>query len=211
MLRVHFISLDVGGGSVRNDTPSALSRIPLRWMIRQCFQCNTGIIFDAIMLQQLGLAIYLDDNTGEPTLAHTTRRLPAEYHTRSPHERNKNMFFAILQLIWAFLTYPFFRFLALLRLATRHPSQHTHIAKPSKFKRKVMPARHDPSSYKLQYHDHDSACKHEAEEERRDALSPLFDQLNASWSWHILEWIPQRVKKQKAIARGWEKGGYHWV
>lgn len=180
-------------------------------MIRQCFECKTGMIFDAVMLQQLGLAIYLDDNTGEPALVDKIERLPAEYRKCTQRERNKNMFFAILRLIWAFLTYRFFILLSLLRLARRHPARHTHVSKRSKFKRKVLPARHDPSSCKLQYHDRDEACKHEAEEERKDALSPLYDQLNAAWIWHILEWMPQKVKKQKAIARGWEKGGYHWV
>ncbi|KAJ6568236.1 hypothetical protein DFH09DRAFT_1080637 [Mycena vulgaris] len=46
---------DVGGGSVQNDTRHSLARIPLRWMIRECFQAQTRIIFDAQHLQELGL------------------------------------------------------------------------------------------------------------------------------------------------------------
>ncbi|KAF7348055.1 hypothetical protein MSAN_01757900 [Mycena sanguinolenta] len=63
---------DVGGGSVRNDTRHCLARIPLRWMIRECFKvtflvftlqidvnqtpkADTGIMFDAQRLQELGL------------------------------------------------------------------------------------------------------------------------------------------------------------
>jgi hypothetical protein len=34
-----------------------LSRIPLRWMIRQCFACNTGIIFDTSSLADVGIDI----------------------------------------------------------------------------------------------------------------------------------------------------------
>ena len=48
---------DVGGGSVHNNTTHALARIPLRWIIRECFRCDTGIMFDAAMLQQIGLGL----------------------------------------------------------------------------------------------------------------------------------------------------------
>ena len=40
-----FLRVDTGGGSVRNGTRHTLARIPLRWMIRQCFLANTGIQF----------------------------------------------------------------------------------------------------------------------------------------------------------------------
>ncbi|KAJ7123421.1 hypothetical protein C8R44DRAFT_620488 [Mycena epipterygia] len=46
---------DVGGGSVKNDTRHCLARIPLRWMIRECFKADTGMIFDAQRLHELGL------------------------------------------------------------------------------------------------------------------------------------------------------------
>ena len=49
---------DVGGGSVRNGERHSLSRIPLRWMIRECFKVDTGIIFDAHMLKnEVGLDV----------------------------------------------------------------------------------------------------------------------------------------------------------
>lgn len=35
------VCLDVGGGSVPNDTPHSLARIPLRWMVRECFLAKT--------------------------------------------------------------------------------------------------------------------------------------------------------------------------
>ena len=41
-----------------NDTRYSLARIPLRWMIRECFKAKTGIIFDAHMLKyETGLSI----------------------------------------------------------------------------------------------------------------------------------------------------------
>jgi len=46
---------DIGGGSVPNDTRHSLARIPLRWMIRQCFLTNTGIRFHAELLKTVGL------------------------------------------------------------------------------------------------------------------------------------------------------------
>lgn len=47
--------LDVGGGSVVNGTPHTLARIPLRWMIRECFKADTGIMFISESLESLGL------------------------------------------------------------------------------------------------------------------------------------------------------------
>ncbi|TFK33616.1 hypothetical protein BDQ12DRAFT_766453 [Crucibulum laeve] len=46
---------DVGGGSVANETKPNLARIPLRWMIRECFKTDTGIMFSANGLQSVGL------------------------------------------------------------------------------------------------------------------------------------------------------------
>ncbi|KAF8878547.1 hypothetical protein BD779DRAFT_1447634 [Infundibulicybe gibba] len=45
---------DVGGGSVPNTTTTNLARIPLRWMIRECFKTNSGIIFDVEGLRDVG-------------------------------------------------------------------------------------------------------------------------------------------------------------
>ncbi|KAF5372302.1 hypothetical protein D9615_009237 [Tricholomella constricta] len=46
---------DVGGGSVDNGTPHTLARIPLRWMIRECFKADTGIMFISECLRNVGL------------------------------------------------------------------------------------------------------------------------------------------------------------
>jgi hypothetical protein len=48
---------DVGGGSMPNETRNVLSRIPLRWMLRQCFECDTGILFDTARLAEQGLDV----------------------------------------------------------------------------------------------------------------------------------------------------------
>ncbi|KAF5387220.1 hypothetical protein D9757_006835 [Collybiopsis confluens] len=46
---------DVGGGAVKNETRNSLARIPLRWMIRQCFKTGTGILFHRELLRKVGL------------------------------------------------------------------------------------------------------------------------------------------------------------
>lgn len=49
---------DVGGGAVKNEVRHKLSQIPLRWMIRQCFECNTGILFNTHRLAEEGLDVH---------------------------------------------------------------------------------------------------------------------------------------------------------
>ncbi|KAI0253198.1 hypothetical protein BJV78DRAFT_1372674 [Lactifluus subvellereus] len=48
---------DIGGGSVPNGTRNSLARIPLRWMIRQCFLKNTGIQFHRDSFKDIGLDV----------------------------------------------------------------------------------------------------------------------------------------------------------
>ena len=38
-----------------NETRHSLARIPLRWMIRECFKAKTGILFDTAFLYTIGL------------------------------------------------------------------------------------------------------------------------------------------------------------
>jgi len=46
---------DVGGGSVKNGTRHALANIPLRWMVRECFKTNSGILFNSKALREIGM------------------------------------------------------------------------------------------------------------------------------------------------------------
>ncbi|KAJ7146429.1 hypothetical protein C8R44DRAFT_837120 [Mycena epipterygia] len=46
---------DVGGGALPNSARNSLARIPLRWMIRQCFILKTGILFHCDMLRFVGM------------------------------------------------------------------------------------------------------------------------------------------------------------
>ncbi|PWN31518.1 uncharacterized protein FA14DRAFT_127492 [Meira miltonrushii] len=59
VLEVWFLGghADCGGGAVANDTRHMVSRIPLRWMLRQTFECNTGILFHTDVLAEHGLDV----------------------------------------------------------------------------------------------------------------------------------------------------------
>ena len=46
---------DVGGGAVANETRNSLARIPLRWMVRQCFLLNIGILFHRETFKLIGM------------------------------------------------------------------------------------------------------------------------------------------------------------
>ncbi|KAJ3566808.1 hypothetical protein NP233_g6769 [Leucocoprinus birnbaumii] len=70
---------DVGGGSVSNGIRPNLARIPLRWMIRQTFLTETGIMFSARGLRRIGLD--LDPNTYHPILQRPPAlELPSNTH-----------------------------------------------------------------------------------------------------------------------------------
>ncbi|CAO1625578.1 unnamed protein product [Parajaminaea phylloscopi] len=48
---------DVGGGAVSNSQRHMASRIPLRWMIRETFKCNTGLLYRTDVLVEHGMDI----------------------------------------------------------------------------------------------------------------------------------------------------------
>lgn len=50
---------DIGGGAVANEQRHKPSQIPLRWMIRQTFECNTGIIFHTHRLAEEGVDVHM--------------------------------------------------------------------------------------------------------------------------------------------------------
>ncbi|PSR72079.1 hypothetical protein PHLCEN_2v12060 [Hermanssonia centrifuga] len=78
------LTIDVGGGSVSNDTPHNLARIPLRWMIRQCFLTNTGIRFHSELLPNAGLdpASLYPVVLPRPPAIYTSPSVPSPSHTR---------------------------------------------------------------------------------------------------------------------------------
>ncbi|KAJ6453178.1 hypothetical protein C8R45DRAFT_847321 [Mycena sanguinolenta] len=161
MLEVWFAGChtDVGGGSVRNDTTHCLSRIPLRWMIRECFKADTGIMFDAQRLQELGL----DPDTLYPFVLPRPPALPVgsadKIETIPPRKG------------W-------FR-----RVFSRNRKKDEC----------DFPVSPELESTPLEKPVHGM----EEEEELRDALQPIYDQLSLNPCWWILELLPLTFRYQK--------------
>ncbi|KAI0319543.1 hypothetical protein OF83DRAFT_1170095, partial [Amylostereum chailletii] len=160
VLEVYFAGChcDVGGGSVSNETRHSLARIPLRWMIRQCFLAGTGIQFHRSCFVKVGI-----------------------------HPDH---------------LYPFVR-----------PRQPALYASPSTVDRVVKQSKHElePSNETLKDElEEDRALTPivmemtEEEEDLRDALSPIYDQLELSKGWWSLEVIPLKHRVQKDSLK-WKK------
>lgn len=157
---------DVGGGSVQNGTPHTLARISLRWMIRECFKANSGIMFDSQRLREIGL----DPCSLLPPFVHLPRPDPLPVGSASVQQ---------MPLTW------------------RWPWS-------SKFPPAPAPSISDVH-----------ACVHgqngevisgtEKQEELKDALSPLYDQLDIKWFWWIIEVLPVLPRFQKGEKSLWTK------
>ena len=71
---------DVGGGNVTGDIKHSLNRIPLRWMIRECFKADTGIRFHGELLKRIGM----DPRSLHPFVApRPPPVVPAEEHVKA--------------------------------------------------------------------------------------------------------------------------------
>ncbi|CAA7270706.1 unnamed protein product [Cyclocybe aegerita] len=76
---------DIGGGAVSNKTRHSLARIALRWMVRECFKCNTGIMFKSDTLRDIGL----DPSTLYPYVAPRPPPLPITEQHKIQHPPSK--------------------------------------------------------------------------------------------------------------------------
>ena len=73
---------DIGGGSVDNGTRHSLARIPLRWMLRQCFELRTGILFHKNMFKDIGMdpdTLYPQVRARPPAIPYTPDCLAHNY------------------------------------------------------------------------------------------------------------------------------------
>jgi len=83
---------DVGGGSVSNKTRHSLARISLRWMVRECFKANTGIMFHSEKLLDIGLdptTLYPFVLPRPPPLSVKEHRIPELPATPIPIQSHK--------------------------------------------------------------------------------------------------------------------------
>ena len=155
---------------MENGTRHSLARIPLRWMIRECFDLNVGIIFDAHMLKnKVGLDIESDPKAPEALLP-TTHKLTKPDSTEPRGFSSSDIQTAIISARRP----PFLRVWQRL-LDLCNPPQ----------------AEIPPGSI--------FTFNSEAEEELYDALSPVYDELKKHTRWKIMEWIPCKLSPSPRI------------
>lgn len=149
---------------MQNGERHSLARIPLRWMIRECFKLETGIIFDAHMLKhEVGLDI-------DSILVAPKPLLPDTYQLQKPGSGELKGF-SLIRVPTAVLsgaTLPFrWVWVKLTHLRFQKPPKVPYL----------------PELPRFQY-------EGEAREELEDAISPVYDQLQMHWYWKVMEWIP---------------------
>lgn len=160
---------DVGGGSVPNETRYALARIPLRWMIRQCFLAGSGIQFQADRLHEIGL----DPASLYPIVQPRPEPLPvssvvSKQGLKETKKALKNGSF-----------------------------EHSHVCSECPPLSPVLDSGSDGSGSGYERSISKGinaqtkiAAANEEHEELHDALSPVFDQLALRRGWWILELLP---------------------
>ena len=156
---------------MKNGERHSLARIPLRWMIRECFRTKTGIIFDAHMLRnECGLDI-------DHILRVPPALLPETLHLRRPHgaELEGFSFRHVPVAVISGLGSPFRWAWSKLSGLRLHDSKKQFVSTVEQLERRKPP----PLG--------------EDREELYDALSPIFDQIKMHPEWNVIEWIPCKL------------------
>ncbi|KAH9854309.1 hypothetical protein C2E23DRAFT_775632 [Lenzites betulinus] len=229
---------DVGGGSVPDETRHSLARIPLRWMIRECFRTRTGIRFHGELLKDIGL----DPATLWPA-APTCNAWDADSFVYPGGSVTKPTAVPPPPIIATHIVAPTPGPTPLVektqeevgraeKEATRaiiagQPFPSKAVPPPSAVNR-AAPHMRDVStstSHTL-VNGIESQMKSaptpamappgwgpdpdidEVEEERKDARCRIYDQLSARPFWWLLELLPIQERVQRAGDHGWDK---HWT
>jgi len=157
---------DVGGGSVPNETANNLARIPLRWMIRECFINNTGILFHSAELDELGICpttLWPVVKIPTPPEPHSTKQTDVDMDSGHVHEATGDT-------------------LVRGKGHALDATDATAVSIP-----RLAPSRLVP----------DTAITLASEEDMKDAVTPIYDQLSKVWWWWILELMPMRQRYQR--------------
>ncbi|KAF7797946.1 hypothetical protein EIP86_009153 [Pleurotus ostreatoroseus] len=174
---------DVGGGSVPNDTPHNLARIPLRWMIRECFLANTGIRFHTDLLRNVGLdpaSLYPVVRPRPPEIYATAEKLEALRALEASYKANNQHSGAS---------------------AAPMPTIST-----SSTSTPIPPPMHERSDSTRTLVNGEDAIDTvaapylgltEEEEDLLDAVCPVYDQLELAKAWWLLEVIPLVQRHQE--------------
>ncbi|KAJ3983508.1 hypothetical protein F5890DRAFT_1522779 [Lentinula detonsa] len=164
---------DVGGGSVKNSTRHSLARISLRWMVRECFKANTGMMFNSQRLKSIGL----DPSTLYPFVTPRLQPLSGENHTIEPVPRKKNKL-----TVWR-------RVLSGTRKLIPGRDSESTVDSTTLGANSMKDAKQNENEK--------TRILSEEEEDLMDVLSPKYDQLKISPLWWILEVIPMQFRYQR--------------
>ena len=150
-----------------NGQRHSLARIPLRWMIRECFKTEVGIIFDAHMLKhEVGLDTDTIDKAPE-ALEPTSHSLAGPDATEIQGFSLRHIPVALISAIGS----PFRWVWGKLSDLVLHRSPTVVFTlEQERF-----------------------VSQGEAQEELNDALSPIYDQLKKHTYWKVMEWIPCKL------------------
>jgi len=163
---------------VKNDERYSLARIPLRWMIRECFRTGTGIVFDARMLRdEVGLDI--DEGIG-PTATVPKQLSPGALRKPSGGELEGFSPSHIPDAVISELSSP-----------SRWIQGKLSSLRSHKFK------KHKDTSKRPKH-----ISSKESEEDLNDALSPIVDQIKMHPVWNIVEWIPCKLSPIMLLSIG---------
>ena len=169
---------DVGGGAVHNNERHMLSRIPLRWMIRQCFECDTGVIFHSTSLAEKGLDV--------ETLFPKYRRLARPAVEPPPSLMNK------------------YESGSLGPLSRRSTALENRNASLSSNPFSDDKGYNNHSNYPSRVPSAVADMTTEQMEDYFDSLAPINDQLvDAYWSWIFLEIWPVKLRLQDPHTGVW--------
>ncbi|KAK4993295.1 hypothetical protein LTR50_000520 [Elasticomyces elasticus] len=177
VLEVWFLGChaDVGGGAVANEERHMLSRIPLRWMIRQCFECDTGILFRTAALADKGLDVYklwpIYNSSQKPVVGPSPM-------TMERYESGR-----------------------LAPISSRSTTLRTAISKDGENDNTRFSDDEEASSATVPT----TVWLPEQFEDYFDAMAPINDMLTKAKGWWILELWPIKVRVQKKNVSNWEK------
>lgn len=190
-----------------------LSRIPLRWMIRQTFECNTGILFSTAALAETGLDLHtiypLYQETKRPTVGPSPQHVEQyESQTLPPLRRRST----------ALGVDPKSRKASTASEATFVRNGHSvGSEKPhaNGIKRRNTTDSERGDIFNPLYHSSHTTSANtcslhpdllpEQVEDHFDALAPVNDMLANAKGWWVLEYWPIKVRVQKKDSEVWEK------
>ncbi|KDN37486.1 hypothetical protein RSAG8_10148, partial [Rhizoctonia solani AG-8 WAC10335] len=199
---------DVGGGSVKNGERYSLARISLRWMIRQCFKCDTGIMFHSNLFEDVGIspeALWPKVLPRPPPITSTDQIPKSSIDPLSKSYCPRYTRYLTRSDI-GFLSGPY-----QLRGATlpgRTARQYSQLSGKVDPYEPYIPI-HWLKGHKLRDFGPDAweprdPFINEEVEDFKDALSPIYDQLSLNWWWWILEFYPiKQVWRKKE--KGWRR------